>query len=537
MRGIASSCAVAFALANIYLLFLTGPLVSPQHQLIFHLPGSATAVFGAVLIDLVVVFGLILAALRLVQRHPRAELLVWAALLLPIPIMILETVASFTGRPPSDWALWFAVFFLAAAGSFCLVRVRSLVPRFQRICPAIGTVLAFVSVSGLIVLCQLVWFGWKARNLNPRFDPPQQVALAQPRSGASPRIIWIVLDELSFKQVYGQRYPGLPLPNFDRLAAESTVFTHASAAAQYTRIAMPAMLTGLPLTRTSPTADGRRLLLHVQGVSGWAPLQPRDTVFGDAARYGFTTGVAGWYEPYCRLLPGVLGRCFWTYSDNIPGGLSGSASLGENAIQPLRKLVKDAFGVVGAGPGAPSEGRLDVKRHAADYRALLRAGDELLQDDATRLVLLHMPVPHPWGFYDRRTGTFPSHRTSYLDNLALADAYVGHVRALLEPRGGWDNDLVIIMGDHGWRTGAVWKQSGFWTEEEERASGGGEPEDAPALIVKLPGQHTPDRIDAPYEAVRTRALIDAAMAGQLETAQQLTQWVEQAPERRQPAPR
>ena len=137
-----------------------------------------------------------------------------------------------------------------------------------------------------------------------------------------------------------------------------------------------------------------------------------------------------------------------------------------------------------------------------------------------------MPIPHPWGFYDRHTGTFPSHRTSYLDNLVLADLYLGHLRSLMEADGTWDRTDLIVMGDHGWRTRAVWRQSGFWTDEEERASRAGTLADRPAVVVKLAGQQTPLRIAAPFAAYRSRNLIDALLAGKLRTPEELADWVE-----------
>ena len=524
MSGFGRSCAVAFALANLYLLFLTGPLVSPQHQLIFHLPGSAIALFVPVILDLLVAFVLILGALRLARRSARSELLVWAMLVLPLPLVLVETISAFAGQPPNRWVLWASILLAIAGFAFVLARSRNLKEPFERIRPALTTILAFVSLSGLVLLGQLLWFAWKSRDLNPPFV----ARVLNPGADAppnSPRVLWIILDELSYRQVYGDRFPGLALPNFDRLASQSTLFTRAQAAADYTRVAVPALLTGDPLSATSPLADGRHLLLHTRGVRGWHPLDPRNTVFGDVASAGLPTGIAGWYEPYCRVLPSVLDHCFWTYADNIPGGLSGTASIADNATRPFRDLILASLHLAGIGPGTPSEGALDVRRHAADYRALFAAGDQFLEQQTAGLLLLHMPIPHPWGFYDRRTGTFPNHRTSYLDNLALADAYVGHVRTLLERTGGWDATTVIIMGDHGWRTRAVWRHSGFWTDEERRASHGGDLADNPAMIVKLAGQQTPARIDAPYAAVRTRALIDALLRGQVRTPDELKAWV------------
>ena len=543
MKALFSSAAVAFAIANLYLLYLTGPLVSPKHQLIFHLPGSASALFAPVILDLLLATLLLAAMLYWARRHPRAELILFAVLLLPLPWSLLETAASFSGQPGSPALLWAAGLFAAIGPLIVAIRVGALLPAYRRVRGALKTLLSFVALSGVVILIHLLWWGWKDRDLNPPFASrvPKRAALpAQEPPTGSPRVIWILLDELSYRQVYGHRFAGLTLPNFDRLASESTVFPQAVAAAQYTRIAMPSLLTGLALSDTNPTSDGQHLLLHTRGQRGWHTLQPENTVFGDAVKAGLPTGVAGWYEPYCRLLPTVLDRCFWTYSDNIPGGLSPSAPVLRNAVQPPRQAILAALHELGmelgAGSDVASAGARDVRQHREDYRALLAAGDDLLMKQTSGLVLLHMPIPHPWGFYDRRTGSFPGRRTSYLDNLALADAYVGRVRALLEAQGSWDSSDIVIMGDHGWRVNGVWRRSGFWTAEEDAASAGAAAVDGPAIIVKLHGQHTPAIAAGRFDAVRTRGLIDALLAGRLSTVQDLADWVARDEQARTPVP-
>ncbi len=50
-----------------------------------------------------------------------------------------------------------------------------------------------------------------------------------------------------------------------------------------------------------------------------------------------------------------------------------------------------------------------------------------------------------------------------------------------------------------------------WTDEDEAASHGGEFDPRPAYIVKLPNQQNSARIDQPFSAVSTRALLDALM--------------------------
>ncbi len=429
--------------------------------------------------------------------------------------------------PPNGPLLSAAIFCSAAAFGFVLVRARSLLPWFTRVRPGVTTVLSFVALSGVLLVAQLLWFGWQARDLNPPFTPRPAVS-ANSQAG-KPRIVWIILDELSYRQVYGHRSAAVALPNFDHLAATSTIFTHASAPAEYTRIALPSLLTGQSLAATSPSASGQTLRLHAPNAPHWVAFNPHDTLFADVADHGLPTSVAGWYEPYCRLLTGVLDRCFWTYSDDIPGGLSGGASIGQNLLTPLRLAALSGLRIIGIGPGAPSEGAVDVQHHAADFRHLSEAADELLRTQNAGLIFIHMPIPHPWGFFDRRTGTFPPHRTSYLDNLALADLWLGHIRSTLEQDGSWDRTTVIIMGDHGWRTDHVWKNSGFWTAEDQQASQGATFPDAPAVIIKLAGQSSPARIDTPFGTVRTRALVRALTSRSVQTPDQLAAWVASGP--------
>jgi hypothetical protein len=83
------------------------------------------------------------------------------------------------------------------------------------------------------------------------------------------------------------------------------------------------------------------------------------------------------------------------------------------------------------------------------------------------------------------------------------------------------------MGDHSWRTNFIWKDSMTWTAEDEAASNGGEFDPRPAYIVKLPNQQTPARIDQPFSAVSTRAMLDTLMGGRLQTPADLQTWASQ----------
>jgi arylsulfatase A-like enzyme len=137
---------------------------------------------------------------------------------------------------------------------------------------------------------------------------------------------------------------------------------------------------------------------------------------------------------------------------------------------------------------------------------------------------LHLPIPHPNGIYDRKAHRLIAGPSSYLDNLVLADRYLSHLRAELEKSGQWDSSTILVMGDHGWRTSLVWEKTSGLTAEEQKASlKAFDPR--PAYIIKLAGQRTGRRVDTPFDARETRALVDEVMAGRVRTADDLQRWV------------
>jgi arylsulfatase A-like enzyme len=164
-----------------------------------------------------------------------------------------------------------------------------------------------------------------------------------------------------------------------------------------------------------------------------------------------------------------------------------------------------------------------------DFRGISSAGDRLLTDSSVTFLLLHLPVPHPGAIYDRRSGAFADYGGSYLDNLVLADQYLAHVQQLLQQRGEWDSSAVIVMGDHSWRTKAVWVGTSFWMPEDQAASDGGQFDPRPAYIVKLPGQTEAANVEEPFAAINTRALLQHILSGCIRTPQDLAAFARAAP--------
>jgi hypothetical protein len=165
-----------------------------------------------------------------------------------------------------------------------------------------------------------------------------------------------------------------------------------------------------------------------------------------------------------------------------------------------------------------------TQRHVKDYEQISSEADSLLRDPRMTFVFLHLPIPHQGGIYDRRSGITTTHSTSYLDNLALADRYLAHARSLLEENGDWEKSVVVVMGDHSWRTW-MWSVSLFWTEEDRALTAGKDFDDRPAMVVKLAGPGQAAHIDTAFEAKRTRWLLDELMTGRIRTEADLARWV------------
>jgi len=528
MKLLTHPAMMSLGATTLCLLTLIGPLVAPSHLVIYHFSGSASFIFLSILLN-VFVFWLLLTALLIWAQGPGwPRIIIWSGLTLGMPWILLKGYAVLSVWP-MPYALSVSVF------AACLIAFVSLLffwrptflPLFERTQHFVATLFGFAALSGLLVLGQLLWFAWQARSLNV----PRQLHVRQSVSSSGPtkpRVVWLILDELSYQQVYEQRFPGLNLNAFDQLAAQSTIFTRTVPTANLTEVVVPSLITGVSADRISSSSDGF-LSLHNTGTNKWQPFDPHETIFQDALTQGYSTGIAGWFNPYCRILPSVLDRCYWT--DHIllvERGLYDGQPLPKTLVAPLLRTY-DAVTSLFRGRhhrDADLEGRL----HITDYSDLSVAADQLLDDSSIDFIFLHLPVPHPGGIYDRKTNSFTIHNSSYIDNLALADKSLAHLRQILERNGTWDSSAVIVMGDHSWRTTLFWSKSYTWTPEEQAASHGGQFDDRPAYIVKMPYQQTAGRVDSRFEAIRTRALLDGIIDGRLKTTDDLATWATQQPD-------
>jgi hypothetical protein len=324
--------------------------------------------------------------------------------------------------------------------------------------------------------------------------------------GASnrPRIVWILFDELSYQQTFGNRYPNLRLPNFDQLRRSSTVFTDVVPVANYTELAIPSILLNSSVVRTKYTFNNQ--LLEIQaGTHSFRPFEAGQTPFARARQQGLTTGVVGWYNPYCGMLAPYLNLCYWTNEEEIPLIFGIRDGFWRDLVAPWVHYTKDAF--------APAGRKRLAARRVNTYKDLLRHSNDALERPDLDLIFLHLPLPHPPGFYNRNSQQFdPSGNRSYVDNLALADKTLGEWMTILRRSPRWKDTDVIICGDHSWRPW-FWSSTPSWTREDQIASHGGRYDARPLLMIHAARQATAATVATPYPLLQVHGVLDDFVEG------------------------
>jgi Sulfatase len=528
MKKLLHAAIVALGITSICLLWLIAPLTTSAHSAVYHWSGSPFQLFVPPVLDFCASWLLLMLVLLLVSGRGRIAL--WSAMVGFAPWIAIRNWSYLTDGTVPHWVRYtlFTVGLVVLLLSLTLRR-SVFEKQFERGVRFASVLFLYSAISGVFILCQYAWFGWQARSLNVEF-PLHHATPGQWMRAGRPRVIWILFDELSYQQVYERRIQGLQLSSFDALATQSTVFTHTIPAGILTVQVLPSLMTGQPLDDIHSSPDGRQVFLHNSYNGAWQQFDEHDTVFQDALKLDYGTAIAGWFNPYCRILPDVLDHCFWTFGLSAQNTMVPGATLRTNMTRPLMQIIGSDLGyrVISSFLQLPKMADLYAQQHISDYVALSAASDRILDDQSNGFALLHLPVPHPGGIYDRTTDTFALRNSSYLDNLALADKLLGHIRSKLEKNGQWDSSTIVIMGDHSWRTKMFWKDSTGWTKEEEIASRGGDFDDRPAYIVKLPEQHTGARIDTPFAALNTRRLLDELLSQKIRSKEDLAAWAKQA---------
>lgn len=128
------------------------------------------------------------------------------------------------------------------------------------------------------------------------------------------------------------------------------------------------------------------------------------------------------------------------------------------------------------------------------------------------LVLVHWPVPHTPGIYDREHRELTTAGdSSYVDNIELADRSFAELRAAMERVGTWNDTSVLVTADHSWRY-----PPGGPSAVDVRVP----------FILKLAGRRERLRYARPFNTVVTHDLLISLLARDLQTAGDVGRWLD-----------
>jgi hypothetical protein len=463
--------------------------LSPLHSDLYHRLLPLNHVFWGVAIDLAIVCVLATAALSLIGRaDPGERGLLWA-IVAAILVWRLHFFVIWQGwvSPHSSEPI-FTLLLCAGIGLVIWLWNRAVYVRLVR---GFRFTLALVGICIVWIMPQLLYMA-----IHPEpHEPSGFVRSVSPAALPQRRIVWVVFDELSQDQVFDHRQPGIELPAFDRLRSESVMFSDVRPAGYYTELVLPSLLWGKTVTGERSNLDGE---LAVKSARRWVKFPADRSVFADARRDGWTTGVAGWYNPYCRTYASELDWCQWQLSTPIPGEYSPQESIAWNIFAPVRKPF---LRLIGRRYRTPANAVV----HASDYSQIMDWSHQLIADENVRFVFLHLPIPHPYGIYNRRTGVLGADG-SYLDNLVLSDIAMSQLAQWIAATKSASMTTLVVCSDHSWRV-PMWSKTPGWTAEDERASAG-RFDRRPVLIMHLPGETQPEAIAQPFAALKEHDLIE-----------------------------
>lgn len=475
-------------------------LVSPYHSVLYHSVLPMRSVVWGTLIDLAagsILFALLFSYLEKSKTGLRT--LVWVLIAARLSQTVVGGLVVTLGwdAPRLTRPAVFVVTFVAALALWWLRP-----PAYRIAVRGLLVLLLIAGCTAVWMVPELVYQGLRAQHTDVVMEvkPPTPVSGQSDPAVAGERIVWLLFDELSYDQTFDHRFPGLAMPTFDRFKSKSVVFSDLKPVGYNTDLVIPAFLLGKRIDSIRSSFDGKPTF-QLGGSKQWQAFDAHATIFADAQRLGWTTGVVGWFNPYCRILSGTLDYCFWRMGDGeLKGPISTKSSI-ENALSPIQNNVWEMQGK----PDFPQ------RIHAEDLAAIMPAATALIRDQNIRFVFIHLPVPHPPGIYDRRTGNLRDGGT-YIDNLALSDRVLGELMRSLNATTLAAKTTVIVCSDHSWRL-PIWRPKAEWTKEEEVASRGYF-DTRPVLMIHFPGQESEKLVAAPFDAIRIHEIIEHMLRGE-----------------------
>jgi len=433
-----------------------------------------------------------------VQALRRARRPAWrrlGAVAVAAGVLVALNSARITYEPVGRWAN-----VLGAPGLLAVVML-ALGVAVGRPRPALHAMRGLALVASPVAVVTLAFVLWMLLELAG--GPEWRLVAPEPLKRTPPslrRVVWLVLAELDQRITFEARPAWLGLPELDRLRREALYADSARPPAGTTEVSMPALITGRPVVAVAPLSPNDLELTFADGKT--ARWTAQASVFTRARTLGYDTALIGSHLPYPRVLGGSLAVAEWRPSA-IYDGARGD-TFGETLWNQWASLAPPA-----------NLRRLSVRR----FEELGDLAIRTATDGRFGLVLLHLPVPQPPGIYDRATGrltpwNFTGAGGAYLDNLALVDRMVGHLRRGLERARLGDRTWLVVTSDRWWQTSAQYD---------------GHVDRRVPFLVRPPDGGRATHVDMAFNTLGTHDLVLAILRGSISDTADVAAWLARQP--------
>lgn len=357
-----------------------------------------------------------------------------------------------------------------------------------------------ISPAILIVVYQLLCLP----TLTQRMDPlqpsrsPQEAAVLPVAQAAPDSSVYLfIFDEWSYRRTYAAGQVRTHLRNLAELSRQAITFENAHSPGPKTVASIPAVLRG---TADLPEIHGMTPGFLNNGTFVHCSKYP--SIFARAGCTGYRKIMIQWGFAISHWIADELdsSRAYSTY----PRGDDWLTQAGLHwynaaffwtdrwsvlAYEKLKRHVRDAY-------------TLQLySRMREDVMTIIR------EDSGHTFAVAHLPIPHPPYLLDWDGNYRPQDPMAYVTanadgyerNLVCMDRLVGQIVSELKAAHRFDSSLIIMTSDHSWRQDPSVPEP----DDDELTH--------VPLIVKLPGQTVPQRVDDEFRTCRLGEFIKGAL--------------------------
>ncbi len=356
------------------------------------------------------------------------------------------------------------------------------------------TILQRVRSAALFCLLLPIFLGWQLFAWRPTVPPPSRPAVPPPSATtarARHPVFILLFDELSYSRSFLDGELLRSLPNLRRLAGQSFVFHNARSMSKGTLISVPNILF---MKTLKVNYDSGSPVFDDEGHK--IPTTEVPSLIQAAHERGYNTTMIGWYLP----APAMFGNQVdvYQYASGWPG--NGLAS-------NMFRVACDSLQFTHDPLSRPFRHASNDRIHVARTRELYRNSIDLIQNcPASTFAFIHWNVPHfPFVFHADGSHKYfwrPDSAPDYLGQIQYLDHLLGLLTAELRASGKFDDALIVVLSDHGWR-------------EERDPKILAEPDSVfhIPLLVKWPGQRASRSVMSQVTTTQVGSLVVAALDG------------------------